>query len=111
MRRWAKLDENNIVIALTASDVVQPNKAEVIADLPSYEIIGKEYVNPNTLIVPEQQIIDEALEWRNSELLRTDALVLLPDYPDTNSLLIYRQSLRDWPDTSDFPSAKPELGV
>jgi len=40
--------------------------------------------------------------WRDLELLRTDELVKLPDYPD--NLLPYRILLRDYPSTADFPS-------
>jgi len=41
-------------------------------------------------------------EWRDSELLRTDGLVKLPDYPV--DLLAYRLELRDYPAQSDFPN-------
>lgn len=46
--------------------------------------------------------------WRNSELLRTDEFVKLPDYPV--DLLPYRQLLRDYPAQPDFPDgARPTL--
>ncbi|MBO55787.1 MAG: hypothetical protein CL886_09030 [Dehalococcoidia bacterium] len=48
--------------------------------------------------------------WRNSELERTDLLMLLPDHPDKDSLTEYRQKLRDWPSTSDFPDTQPTIG-
>ncbi len=41
-------------------------------------------------------------QWRDSELLRTDELVKLPDYPV--DLLPYRQLLRDYPQQPDFPN-------
>lgn len=47
--------------------------------------------------------------WRDSELSRTDILVVLPDYPNSDALLAYRQALRDWPDTADFPDTRPVL--
>lgn len=47
--------------------------------------------------------------WRDSELRRTDSLVLLPDYPNSDALLAYRQALRDWPNTSDFPDTRPTM--
>lgn len=40
--------------------------------------------------------------WRDSELERTDKLVILPDFPD--DLLTYRQELRDYPVQPDFPN-------
>jgi len=47
--------------------------------------------------------------WRDSELRRTDSLVVLPDYPDMSALTTYRQALRDWPNTSDFPDTRPTM--
>ncbi|WP_372857598.1 phage tail assembly chaperone [Pseudoalteromonas sp.] len=41
-------------------------------------------------------------QWRDSELERTDALVILPDYPI--DLTVYRQELRNYPQTADFPN-------
>lgn len=46
-------------------------------------------------------------EWRNGELQKTDFIVPLTDYPNHASWLTYRQQLRDWPDTDDFPATKP----
>lgn len=40
--------------------------------------------------------------WRNSEILRTDNLVVLPDYPE--DLIAYRAALRDYPQQVDFPN-------
>lgn len=46
--------------------------------------------------------------WRDSELLRTDELVKLPDYPV--DLLPYRIALRDYPGQVDFPNgARPSI--
>lgn len=41
-------------------------------------------------------------EWRDSELIRTDELVKLPDYPI--DLLPYRVELRDYPVSANFPN-------
>lgn len=48
--------------------------------------------------------------WRNNELNTTDSLYLLDDYPDKDKLKAYRQALRDWPSTADFPDKRPTLG-
>ena len=51
---------------------------------------------------------DTEREWRDSELKRTDALVVLPDYPV--NLLPYRLELRDYPLSIGFPNgARPTL--
>ena len=52
------------------------------------------------LYVPNKE--DTERNWRDSELLRTDALVMLPDYPI--DLIGYRAALRAYPDQVDFPT-------
>jgi hypothetical protein len=48
-------------------------------------------------------------QWRDEELVRTDHFVALPDYPKKTQLIAYRQALRDWPESADFPDKKPVL--
>ena len=76
---------------------------EVTKDGGSYELIP-----PHTL--DQEQINDIEKNWRNSELAKTDTLYPLDDYPDKDKLKTYRQTLRDWPSTSDFPDTRPTLG-
>ena len=52
---------------------------------------------------------DVAREWRNLELMNTDHIAQIPDWPDRDKYLAYRVKLRDWPSTSDFPDTKPTL--
>ena len=54
-----------------------------------------------------EELEAEAREWRNGELKATDFIVPTTDYPNHSDLLTYRQELRDWPSTSDFPATKP----
>ena len=49
----------------------------------------------------------EAREWRDEELLRTDIAATVSDFPNADAILIYRQTLRDWPSTADFPYHRP----
>ena len=51
----------------------------------------------------------EAKNWRDQELKNTDILSLLVDHPGNADTLLYRQELRDWPSTSNFPLIKPTL--
>ena len=60
---------------------------------------------------PEDNLDYAARQWRNNELERTDTLALLPDYPQAEALLVYRQALRDWTDSEDFPDVRPEMAV
>ena len=50
-----------------------------------------------------------AIRWRNAELLATDFIVPLSDHPQRAAYMTYRESLRAWPATSDFPETKPVL--
>jgi len=47
--------------------------------------------------------------WRNVELMNTDQMASIPDWPDRDKYLAYRVKLRDWPSTADFPKTKPTL--
>lgn len=59
-----------------------------------------------TDVTPKEEI---AREWRDSELVRTDALSVLSDHPQKTEIAAYRVKLRDWPSTSDFPDTRPSL--
>lgn len=54
-----------------------------------------------------EELEAEAREWRNNELKDTDFIMPLSDYPNRDAWITYRQELRDWTDTSDFPATKP----
>jgi hypothetical protein len=58
-----------------------------------------------------EEIAADAKAWRDSELQATDFVVPLADHPERSAYLTYRNALRDWPSTSDFPAKKPVLGV
>jgi len=87
---------------------------EIIADLDwaksAYPDHTCELVDQS---LSEEQIKEineqEAREWRDFELGRTDTLSLLTDHPDYSKMADYRKALRDWPSTSDFPDTKPTL--
>lgn len=60
------------------------------------------------------EMTDEELEtlqrkWRNIELSNTDYIVPITDHSLHSEYITYRQELRDWTDTSDFPDTKPTL--
>lgn len=75
-------------------------------------VLGKTY-DPKTgsFAFTQAQIEQQERAWRNAELSRTDALMLLPDYPGKEALTVYRQALRDWTSTDAFPNTRPELGA
>ena len=63
--------------------------------------------NPFEEEVKEATLVIEAKRWRNQELKNTDTLSLLIDHPNNANILLYRQQLRDWPTTENFPNSKP----
>ena len=56
------------------------------------------------------QVRGDARSWRNTELLATDYIVPLTDHRQRDAYMTYRQNLRDWPSTSNFPDTKPTVG-
>lgn len=59
-----------------------------------------------TVLTPQQA----ARKWRDEELLRTDVAATVSDFPNADAVLAYRQLLRDWPATEDFPNTRPTMG-
>jgi hypothetical protein len=55
-------------------------------------------------------IVGESIIWRDEELHRTDTLQLLNDYPNASALTAYRQELRDFPASPEFPNTRPVMG-
>jgi len=74
----------------------------VAANFDHYEL----YVEPTP---PEPTAEEEGRQWRDSELSATDYIVPLTDHPQHAAYMTYRQALRDWPATADFPDTRPEL--
>jgi len=75
-----------------------PELGEWAAFIDGKNTTKKEYNVPSDVILKEH---DER-SWRDSELIRTDELVKLPDFPQ--DLLAYRQLLREYPQSNNFPN-------
>ena len=75
----------------------------VEANFDHYEL----YVAPTP---PTPSAEDSARQWRDMELHTTDRAAQTPDWTNRYIILTYRQALRDWPSTSDFPDTRPTLG-
>ncbi len=54
-----------------------------------------------------EELEEEGKNWRNKELKRSDFIVPLTDYPNRDAWITYRQELRDWTTTDNFPDTKP----
>ena len=85
---------------------IQGDKIKIINNTTG-SIKIKSYNEP--YIKTQDDLNLEAREWRDGELASTDHIVPLTDHPDHAATLAYRQALRDWPTTSDFPDTKPTL--
>ena len=47
--------------------------------------------------------------WRNKELKDTDWIIPITDHSERMQYVQYRQALRAWPDTDEFPNTRPTL--
>ena len=49
-------------------------------------------------------------QWRDAELSASDFIVPITDHPQRAAYITYRESLRAWPSTADFPDTRPTIG-
>ena len=56
-----------------------------------------------------EEVAEDARSWRNVELSETDWVVPVSDHPQRADYITYRQALRNWPATDNFPATPPEL--
>ena len=100
---------DNIIIATTEfGDTL----ADTTVDVTSIECaIGWSYNGTNFAapVKSQEEIETEARQWRDNELQSTDFIVPLTDHPDHAATITYRQELRDWPSTENFPNTKPTI--
>jgi len=84
-----------------------------IGDMIAGEYHGSVDLTPYTgewpYVAPEQKA-KEARNWRDEQLVESDWIVPITDHPQHAAYLTYRQALRDWPSTADFPDTKPVPG-
>lgn len=58
-------------------------------------------------LLPSFRSAKKEIVWRNEMLNQTDTLMALVDYPYKEKLTQWRQILRDWPSTEEFPYTRP----
>ena len=81
-----------------------------IAAFPVAEGYSHAEVVPEEVILSAAEVAVTAKDWRNKELKSSDWIVQIPDHPEKAAHTAYREKLRDWPSTSEFPATKPTLG-
>lgn len=73
------------------------------------ELAENDFSNNEVLEVTDEELKTLQRKWRNIELSNTDYIVPITDHSLHSEYITYRQELRDWTDTSDFPLVKPTL--
>lgn len=84
-----------------------PVTGDTIQTIGNTYSVTEQYQEPVPLT--QGDIDDAARQWRDGELFSTDWVVPLSDFPERDSYMTYRQELRDWPSTPEFPDTKPTL--
>ena len=108
--RIAIIKEGVVSNIVVASDEFAENIQDTTVNVTNIDCeIGYSYDGTNFTapVKTTQELEDEAREWRDTELRRTDFIVPLTDYPNHAAWITYRQQLRDWTTTEDFPNTKP----
>jgi hypothetical protein len=117
MENRIALIENGLVVRLIIATMEFANTLEGekldVTNIPcgvGYPVVNGIVGHPNDLLT-EQELLDikinEAKNWRNNELNKTDWVLPVIDHPQHAQYLTYRQALRDWTDTEFFPNTKP----
>ena len=89
---------------------ITKNKNTVLNIYASLEELAENnFSDDEVLEVTDAELKSLQRKWRDIELVNTDYILPLTDHPDHAATLAYRQALRDWPTTSDFPDTKPTL--
>tara|TARA_A100001037_G_C14688469_1_gene430547 strand:- start:40 stop:339 length:300 start_codon:yes stop_codon:yes gene_type:complete len=98
---------------ITIENITKPNTDPVEGDwVRITDSVNSSVVEKQFHVHPEPSAEDIALQargWRDGELETTDWIVPVTDHPQHAAYKTYRQKLRDWPSTSDFPDTKPTL--
>ena len=96
------------------SNLIRVTKDGVTKDFSSLEDAKKEFPDSEYLVVTShtpaaKKAIEEKAArnrvWRDAELVRTDTIVDVSDYPNKANMVAYRKELRDWPSVKNFSAA------
>jgi len=108
MATYFKIENNTVIDAIVAESSFVSNLTGNWVQAQDGFTIGDIYENNNFSKAPSPQLTEQdAREWRNQELRATDFIVPLTDFPNHAAWITYRQELRDWTATEDFPNTKP----
>lgn len=103
-KKWVIKDSDG-----NAINIILADEAFVSANYTNYEPMFSDEELETQRIEDRKQ---QERAWRDAELARTDALILLSDYPYKDALTAYRQELRDWPSQDGWPDLdRPTMGA
>lgn len=129
MNQYAKIKENRVENIIVSMSHPEPSDEYVYIYQNIKGITIGDAYNPSTGFTPVKgdvitindlkDIIDEsealkrkkeiARKTRNRILEETDWVINTTDHPQLEAYKTYRQSMRDWPSTEDFPYNPPQL--
>jgi hypothetical protein len=109
---YAQLNSENICISVTAYNQSLDNVPSTYVTIASFDesFVGRTWDGAAWSEVAAPTDEETARTWRDQELLISDYIVPLTDYPQHAAYITYRAALRNWPSTADFPDTKPTLG-
>ena len=112
---YAQINSDGLCLSVTRYETVPETldtSTNILLDSINQDVKAKVWNGSawEDMPISAEQKEAEGRMWRDHELLRTDSLLLLDDYPQKDGLAAYRQALRDWPSTDDFPDTRPTLG-
>lgn len=108
MARYGIIENNKVKdIIIADSDFAKSYEQELVLLEDDLIKIGYNYVDGVFSYTEPTTTDQEFILWRNNELTLTDHIAQTPDYPNRDAWITYRQELRDWPSTADFPETKP----
>jgi hypothetical protein len=106
---YANTDDNSICIGITEyQQAVTPSATMILLSSFDTSVMSQRWTGTAWETLPETDA--SAREWRDNELATTDWIMPVTDHPDHAAYVTYREELRQWPSTIDFPATKPTLG-
>ena len=111
---FADVNSDNVCVSVLSYEQALDNPPDnyISIELSDAVVVGStwdgsSWTNPEEEEAPSKAVGNKA--WRDEELMKTDHVATITDFPNRDNILVYRQALRDWPSTSDFPDTKPTL--
>ncbi|MDA8788858.1 phage tail assembly chaperone [Porticoccaceae bacterium] len=112
-----EIEELDTVTAIVTTSGVVKDDDYWLAEkepTPNSVKVGNNFAEKDDVFEPfifETTKAEYARRRRNELLQETDWIANTSDHPQYSVYMTYRQELRDWPSTANFPDIRPELGV